>query len=236
MMIHTVRAELAERYILNYRMPIDAMAEILPASWLKPQVVNGYAVASYCALDLRHVVPAPLCPVVGPSSLSSAPRYAVVDMSCGEPEPAVFLTRRYTSSRVGSLITALTCIAPHPHAPASIRHDGGEIEVSIEGTDSAFYGRACLDPAWRGSALFANVQEFANLIAAGKTSYGYCNQPDRLTHIDLKKTDGLYEPLAVFDVRSQTISLWEKYGAEFDSAFRTSGGVYEWTYHGLVEV
>jgi len=236
MIIHTVRAELVERYIFNYRMPIDAMAAILPVSWLQPQIVNGYAVASFCALDLRHIVPAPLCPVAGPSSISSAPRYAVINMSGDEPEPAVFLTRRFTNSRIGSWITACTCIAPHPHAPAVIRHGVGAVEVSIKGTDSAFYGKACTDPAWSGSALFGSVGEFASLIAVGKTSYGYCNRPHHLTHIDLKKTDGIYEPLSVSDVCSPTISVWEKYGAEFDSAFRTCGGVYEWTYQGLVEV
>ncbi len=51
--IPTVRAKMNERFIVNYRMPVDALADYLPAAWLRPQEINGFALASFWMLDLH---------------------------------------------------------------------------------------------------------------------------------------------------------------------------------------
>jgi hypothetical protein len=57
--IPSVRALLAERLIFNFRLPPKALAELLPAKWLAPQIVNGFGIASFCMLDLRKITIAP---------------------------------------------------------------------------------------------------------------------------------------------------------------------------------
>jgi hypothetical protein len=122
--IPPVRAELAERFIFNFRMPLEAMSHYLPAPWLSPQPVHGYGVASFCLLDLQHITVAPLPTVVGLHSLSCAPRYAVLDHSAGAPTPAVFVTERQTSSAFGAWFTGLGFSCRHPFAPAKFTHCG----------------------------------------------------------------------------------------------------------------
>ena len=101
-LIPPVRAELAERYIFNFRLPPAALAGYLPAPWLTPQTVRGWGVASFCLLDLRGITPAPFSPALcGLDSVSCAPRYAVLD----GPSPAVFVTERQTSSAFGAWFT-----------------------------------------------------------------------------------------------------------------------------------
>src|SRR5258707_15165433 len=100
--IPPVRARLAERLIFNFRLPRDELPRFLPEPWLAPQVIGGYAVASFCLLDLRSITVAPLPAVIGPRSVSCAPRYAVLDLSGPRPRPAVYVTRRWTSSAFGS--------------------------------------------------------------------------------------------------------------------------------------
>lgn len=95
----SVRAALAERFIFNFRLPPEALAQFLPAvPWLAPQPVNSFGVASFCVLDLRGITVAPLPTTAGLTSISCAPRYAVLDASSGVPTPAVFVTERQTSS------------------------------------------------------------------------------------------------------------------------------------------
>ena len=76
-----LRASLAERFIFNFRLPAKALAGYLPVSWLVPQEVGGYGVASFCILDLRGITVAPLTTQIGLTSISCAPRYAALDLS-----------------------------------------------------------------------------------------------------------------------------------------------------------
>jgi hypothetical protein len=236
-----IRAVVAERLIFNYRLPLDAMKDLLPrgahtasGGRLEAQDIQGYAVASFCALDLRNITFAPLPAVAGFRSISCAPRYAVADTSSGTARPVVFVSTRFTNCALGSLLTRLSCIAPHPYAAAMIAHEGQEIELNIDGSEAKFHCR--MRPARDvRSRLFGSVEEFAAFIAQGVSSYGECRQPSCLTRVDLKKTDAGYEPLDVLALRSPIADRWEQLGGVLDSAFRTHAGLYEWSYRGLVE-
>ena len=128
-LIPPVRAELAERFIFNFRMPLAAMAELLPAPWLTPLPVRGWGVASFCLLDLRHITAAPLPTVAGINSISCAPRFAVLDHSDGTPRPAVFVETRQTSSPFGAWFTSLGFSCRHPFADAQITHAPSSVRL-----------------------------------------------------------------------------------------------------------
>src|ERR1700721_4067768 len=115
-----MRASLAERFIFNFRLPSKAFARYLPVSWLAPQEVGGYGVASFCILDLRGITVAPLTTQIGLTSISCAPRYAVLDVSREQAAPAVFVTERQTNSAFGAWFTSLGFSAPHPQVKAAI--------------------------------------------------------------------------------------------------------------------
>ena len=121
-----VRASLAERFIFNFRLPMQMLASYLPISWLAPQEVRGYGVASFCILDLRGITVAPLTTQIGLSSISCAPRYAVLDVSQEQASPAVFVTERQTNSAFGAYFTSLGFSAPHPEVEAVIDHQATE--------------------------------------------------------------------------------------------------------------
>src|SRR5882757_8886468 len=102
-----VRASLAERFIFNFRLPMQMLASYLPISWLTPQEVRGYGVASFCILDLRGITVAPLTTQIGLTSISCAPRYAVLDLSLEQETPAVFVSERQTNSTFGAWFTSM---------------------------------------------------------------------------------------------------------------------------------
>ena len=130
-----VRASLAERFIFNFRLPAKALARYLPVSWLAPQEVRGYGVASFCILDLRGITVAPLTTQIGLTSISCAPRYAVLDVSREQATPAVFVTERQTNSAFGAWFTSLGFSAPHPQVQAAISYQDDRTLLRVESPD-----------------------------------------------------------------------------------------------------
>lgn len=229
----SVRAELVERFILNVRMPPDAMRTFLPVDWLRPAEIKGHAVASFCLLDLRNITVAPLATIAGLRSVSCAPRYAVLDASVSPPEPAVYVTERFTSSTFGSWFTGLGFSAPHPRIDATIRRDGAEVELTERLPNGALLFHARLRAAAGTTSVLFDADAFAGFIAQGVSSYGRSRHGSRLTKLDLHKDDRTYEPMDVLDMGGSAVEPWLRAGGELDSAFRTAGGRYEWTYYGL---
>jgi hypothetical protein len=235
MSIHPpIRAHLAERFLFNFRMPLEAMSRYMPEPWLTPQVINGYGVATFCILHLRNITYAPLPTVMGIQSISSAPRMAVIDQSQGHQDPAVFVTHRQTNSGFGAWYTKCWS-APHPLVESVIEHgSNGESNVSIHSLGGGLQFAAAVRSAERlESALFASTDDFSAFIAQGISSYGYSRYGRRLTKFDLHKQDMGYTVIQPIGVRGSGIESWVSDGAILDSAFHTSGGQYEWTYHGL---
>ncbi len=232
----TVRAHMHERFIVNYRMPPEAVSAYLPAPWLTPQVIAGSAVASFCVLDLRQVSPTPVPRSMGLSMISCAPRYAVMDHSVDPPRPAVFVTERYSSSAFGSWFTTLGFSAPHPHIEVHWDHRDDEMMIAVSDEDGEMFRTVANAEAALSSQLFPTVDDFSQLIASGVRSYGLSRHAGELTVLDLKKDDATYEPYGVASVTGGVPERWVADGGAIDSAFRTADATYAWKYAGLVRV
>ncbi len=240
----SVRATLAERFLFNFRMPPESLANFLPpVPWLVPQSINGYGVVSFCLLDLRNITVAPLPTVAGAplptvaglTSISCAPRYAVLDISQDLPSPAVFVTERQTNSAFGAWFTSLGFSAPHPYVEVDIRQENDDTKLHINESNASAFSASVRPTQEVQSELFSSAIAFAAFIAQGVSSYGLSRHCGRLTKMDLHKEDADYEPLEARYVHGPLVEQWQAAGAVFDSAFRTSGGRYEWSYHGLTE-
>jgi hypothetical protein len=243
--IPTVSARMHERFIVNYRMPMEAMVGYLPAPWLRPQEIHGYALASFCMLDLRGVIAEPLPSRVGLSMVSCAPRFAVVDHSTNPPTPAVLVTERYTNSAFGSFVTKLGFSAAHGHVGATISHrdraavdpaavDPAAVDLRVTEDDGGVMFEAVVRPTlFTASPLFDSVDAFVATIAEGVRSFGVSRHVGRLTVLDLAKDDAAFEPFEALSVGGSVVNRWEADGAVLDSVFRTTNARYAWTYHGL---
>ena len=227
----SVRARMHERYIVNVRVPPDALAAALPGC-LDPQEVNGFGIVSFCVLDLRRISIAPVPPVAGPRSVSCAARYAVLDEGGA---PSVFVPERQTGSRLGAWFTRRGFSAPHGlvDIEVSSHPDGGaEVHVRDDGTptfDAWLRPRSSLE-----SLAFDGVDDFAAFLAMGERSYGRSRHDGKLTVLDLHKSDAGYEPHMVERIGGSFIEQWKAVGGEVDSAFRTTDARYEWRYYGLI--
>lgn len=229
----SVRALLAERFIFNFRMPPESMRQFLPVEWLSPATVGGHAIASFCLLDLRNITVAPLPMLAGLSSLSCAPRYAVIDESVDPPRPAVYVTERYTNSSFGAWFTSLGFSAPHPYVEASIQKTEATTHLSVTDRGTVLFEATVRETPEAATTSVFTPGTFARFIAEGVSSYGLSVYAGRLTKVDLHKADAAYEPLETIRYGGPAVEAWLQAGAALDSAYRTAQGRYEWTYHGL---
>lgn len=228
----TIRARLVERFIFNFRLPLEQMSRHLP-SGLRPLAVSGSAIASFCILDLDDVTFGPFPERLGLRNVHCAHRLAVIDDSTGSP--AVYVDERNTSSRFGAFVTALGFPGRHSRVDVRLDHcgEGWDIEVG-EATSPWFSASVRRGDAELRSELFDSLDAFAAFIAQGVRSYCPAVKADTLNIVDLHKEDSRYEPLAVDHVHDALLVDWLGDGEDvtFDSAVRTAGGSYRWSYCG----
>lgn len=231
-----VSARLVERLIVNFRMTPDALRRRLPAEWLEPQVLNGWAVASFCVLDLDRVTLWPFPPVIPIRTVSCAYRCGAIDTSSGTEEPSVYITDRNTDrpiiARLGPIIFADTI----PPVHAAIARSEGTIEVSVSHMDGQRLFSVDFHPASNPqqleSELFESLDQFAEFIKGGVSSYTPSTRVDRLARVDLAKEDTVYGAMTAEVDFNSLETLWQDAGLVFDSAVRGTGGTYRWTYRG----
>lgn len=232
-----IKGVLVERLIFNFRFRPEALSKFLSARWLKPQVHQGWSIVSFCILDLERVTLWPFpAAIFGKRTTSCAYRCGAIDASRHPPEPTVYITDRQTDlpiiARLAPWLLLDTILMVRPR----IEHDGDNILISVDYLDgqSMFAATARPTSDWK-SAAFPTVQDFAEFIKGGVSSYTPSVYGDRLTRVDLAKDETVYEPLHAEVDMEALDGVWKDADVVFDSAVRAgSGSKYKWTYRGLV--
>jgi hypothetical protein len=232
-----VSARLEERFIFNFRMPPEELDRRLPAGWLKPQVINGWAVASFCVLKLGRLMLWPLPPIVNIRTVSCAYRCGAIDASDGKNEPTVYITDRNTDRSVIAATAPFIFADTIPAVHAAIARSPGTIEISVSHLNGGRLFSADIDtaggPAEWQSEVFATLDDFVDFIKGGVSSWTPSTKPKRLARVDLAKEDASYEAMRGEVDFNSLETLWRGAGLVLDSTVRATGGRYRWTYRGL---
>jgi hypothetical protein len=198
--------------------------------FLKPQVINGWSMMSFCVLNLDKIMLAPFPPIIRIKALTCAYRAAVVDHSKSEPEPSVWITDRDSNLRMIKLFSPLIIRDKIPRIDAAIGHDkkrgSTHIQFSFMNGDHYFSAeiKPAKDPHTLHSEVFKNVDEFSTFIKAGVSSYTPSSKED----IQYQAMDARIE-------FSWLKENWKDAPMIFDSAVKATGANYKWTYRGLVK-
>ncbi|MFN0103756.1 MAG: hypothetical protein ACKV2U_16930 [Bryobacteraceae bacterium] len=231
----SVHAQLVERLIFNFRFTPEALDQILPVTWLKPQVCNGWSVVSFCILDLERVMISPLPGAFGFRTTSCAYRCGVVDTSVNPSANSVYITDRQTDlpliARLAPWLFLDTILMVAP----KVTHSGNEMDVAVDYLDgqSMFHAKASIVSQWK-SEVFPTLADFGDFIKGGVSSYTPSVYGDRLTRLDLQKDEPQYQALAADVDMARLDGVWRDAGVILDSAVLAAGrGNYKWTYRGL---
>ena len=230
----SVTANLVERFIFNFRLRPEAFAQHLPVPWLQPQVFNGWSIASFCILKLNQVIISPLPGFLGYETISCAYRCGVLDSSGKNVEPSVYITDRNTDLPIIARIAPWFFSDTIPVVRYNINHMESNVSIQVNYLDNQklFFANAKPAEKWNSEA-FNTIDDFANFIHGGVSSYTPSIYGDCLARVDLIKEDPVYEPLDATIDFSWLDGAWSESDLQFDSAIRAHGGQYKWTYRGL---
>lgn len=230
----TIHARLEERYLFNFRVEPEVLASRIPVQWLKPRLINGHGVVSFCILKLEHVRLWPIPEPLGVSTTSCAYRCGVIDVSGSSPQPSVYIAGRSTDLPLGEVLgPALLGRMTKVRTDIAHRQDYVDVNVSHMDGTSLFSAKARTGTKKFDSRLFGSPDELIEFIKGGVSSYSPSSRPGHYSRVDLEE-DSQYR---VIDATVDPVGLdaaWKDAGLTFDSAIRATGGRYDLTYVGRV--
>lgn len=234
----TVEARLIERFIFNFRIRPEVLASHLPVSYLCPQVFDRWSVVSFCILTLDHVTLAPLLPWIGLKTTSCAYRCGVINTTGAQPEPSVYILKRYTDRSLISCLGPWVFASSMPKVCFSQTRDGVVSTIRVHHDGQCLFSasiRPSPFPDALDSQVFDSLDAFARFVNLGVTSHTPAIGKNALARVDLQKSDTRYTALDATIEHSLLDDLWPNAGLIFDSVVQATGGLYKWTYRGLVE-
>jgi hypothetical protein len=199
-----VMAGVVERRLLvNYRTDPDVTARLLPAP-LRPQLVNGHAVAGICLIRLGRLRPQGLPAGIGIRTENAAHRIAVEWDTPDGVAVGVYIPRRDTGSRATALAGGRLFPGEHHRARYAVAEDDQELRVAYRSTDNtgAVRVHVRVSATWPGSTLFAGLAEASEFFRRGCAGYSATANGRRLDGLELRSDAWTVEPVEVAELHS----------------------------------
>src|SRR4051794_16484471 len=159
--------EIERRLLVNYRVDPAALSGLLPAP-LRPQLVDGLAVAGICLIRLGGLRPRGFPSVLGVTTENAAHRVAVEWDEDGATRSGVFIPRRDTDSRATMLLGGRVFPGTHHFARFTVEETDERLDVAFRAVDGTIEVRvtAVVETSLTGSRLFADVDDASRFFEA----------------------------------------------------------------------
>ncbi len=234
----SVHGTLVDRYLFNFRTDPDALQTHLPkVNWLKPRIINGYGVVSFCLLKLKGLTIWPLPSTMGLNTTSCAYRFAVTDVSGNVSEPSVYVLGRNTDLSLISYLGPALFSGHIEKIEASINKDSStsiEIEAKYSDGQEMFLASVNNSKNTQNSKLFESVESFESFIKDGVSSYTPSTQNNTYSRVDLETDSNIYEQVDAKILVNYLDDEWDDVDMIFDSAYRAGGQQYKLKHRGSI--
>ena len=224
--ITSLNADVAERWFINVALPVDRFREIVPATFLQPDLRHGKIVLSLCRIRMRHGAPDWMPLSLGPASDNCALRVGCIDSRDGSP--TVWVDHRLTTHVLGRALDRLGFPPVKPHL---VIQRSDETGLQLRSRDGSM---RCTAEAKGGDqpTLFTNTTELTTWVTAGVRSYAATAAPNRYRIVDLEKGS----PNAFTLCQNWGAQLTTPWGSwKADGVYRTVNGQYQWRVLGTVD-
>lgn len=191
------------RLLINYRTDPDITRRLLPAP-LRPQLVNGYAVAGICLIRLGRLRPRHVPSALGVRSENAAHRIAVEWDTPDGVATGVYIPRRDSGSAMNAMVGGRLFPGQQQRARFQVRETARDLRVAFTSLDrtAAVSARVTTTPDWRASALFADVEEASRFFRQGAKGYSATSGGHCLEGLELRTGAWRVEPVEVLSARS----------------------------------
>lgn len=226
--IPAMAATIERRALVTYRVDAGVAAALLPPG-LRPQLVDGSAVAGICLIQLGAFRPAWFRPEIGHRSRNAAHRIAVQWDTPEGARTGVYIPRRHSGSRLARVVGGR--VFPGVHERASVRFDDTDegIAVSVEAGDVRVRVAARVDDGVTfRSGLFASLDD-ASLFFQ-KDAVGWSpTRSGRLEGLRLDTRGWRVQPAETTEVQSTFFDTLPAGAAQFDHALVMRGIPARWS-------
>ncbi|GLI28169.1 hypothetical protein ARHIZOSPH14_24110 [Agromyces rhizosphaerae] len=145
------------RLLINYRLDPDVARALLPRP-LRPQLVDGSAVAGVCLIRLGALRPAGLTARVGLRSENAAHRIAVEWDGDGGIRTGVYIPERHSASRLPVAVGGRLFPGVHRPARFDVSDRGAQCSVRMTAADASVGADIELTDEW-SSTLFPTLDD-----------------------------------------------------------------------------
>lgn len=157
MRIPKLATTVERRLLINYRLDVDVARTLLPDG-LRPQIVDGSAVAGICLIRLNHLRPAWFRPRIGWGAENAAHRIAVEWDTPTGVETGVYIPQRHSASRLAVLAGGRIFPGHHTLASFAGAETDDRIQVSLNAADVRVRADVAIVPTLQ-SGLFHDLEE-----------------------------------------------------------------------------
>lgn len=191
------------RLLVNYRTDPDLIARMLPPP-LRPQLINGWAMAGICLIRLGRLrprfVPAPL----GLRSENAAHRIAVTWDTPDGKASGVYIPRRDSGSLVNVMVGGRLFPGWHHRARFDVHETPREVRVAFASSDGTARVdvRARTTRRWPPDSVFGDLAEASEFFRQGSAGYSATGDGQCLDGLALRTDAWRVEPVELITVRS----------------------------------
>jgi len=211
------------RVLVNYRVEPATLSSLLPRPF-RPALIDGYGIAGICLIRLGGIRPAGLPSVLGVTSENAAHRVAVEWDTATGPVTGVYVPRRDTSSRLGTLLGGRVFPGWQHRASFRVEEGGGSYRIEVS-SDDGEVGIAVeahrSDEVMQGS-VFKHVEEASRFFRCAPLGYAATPAEGVFDGVELTAAGWAIEPLQLDEVRSSFFDNRDRFAAGTvvpDSAF-----------------
>ena len=164
-----LQGTIERRLLINFRLEPDVARQLIP-SGLRPQLVNGFAVAGVCMIRLSSLRPVGMPALVGWHGENAAHRIAVEWDDNGIIRSGVYIPMRHSGSLLPVAIGGRLFPGVHRRARISVHESAHHSHLQL--TSGATHVEAAVEATdeWR-SELFGTLHEASEFFGQGAVGW-----------------------------------------------------------------
>jgi hypothetical protein len=223
MRLPAISATIRRRILVNYRVPPEALAAMLPAPF-RPHLVDGHGIAGICLIRLGQVRPAGFPPALGITTENAAHRMAVEWDTPEGPVTGVYIPRRHSSSRLTVLVGGRAFPGRHDLACFHVSEGDGSYAVEMSSSDLAVRMAAHRAGTPMPGSIFATIDQASAFFRDAPVGFSATPARGIYDGVELTTDGWAMTPLHIDEVRS---TMFDDIGVP-DSAFLMAGLTTTW--------
>ena len=171
------------RLLITYRLDAEFAVTMLPAG-LRPQLVDGSAVAGICAIRLGRLRPSWWPARSGWRFENAAHRIAVEWDTARGTRTGVFIPERHSASWIPAIVGGRLFPGVHRHARFETSETPDRISVRLTARHTAVAADVLTTGAWR-SSLFPTLEDASEFFRLGNVGWSPARHRDALEGLQL---------------------------------------------------